>query len=115
MRRRELLKATAVGTGLWVAGPCATRGAEPAETRVETDVLVVGGGTAGTIAAIQAGRAGASTLLANSALRVQASCMAMGQAAGAAAALVTHGQGGPHRVPLQKLKNLLVQHGAIVP
>jgi len=29
----------------------------------ETDVLVVGGGTAGTIAAIQAGRAGAKTLL----------------------------------------------------
>lgn len=63
MRRRELLKATAVGAGWWVAGPCATPGAEPAETRVETDVLVVGGGTAGTIAAIQAGRAGASTML----------------------------------------------------
>lgn len=36
--------------------------AEP-EVSDELDVLVVGGGTAGTIAAIQAGRAGASVLL----------------------------------------------------
>ena len=32
------------------------------EVTNEVDVLVVGGGTAGTIAAIQAGRAGAKTL-----------------------------------------------------
>ena len=63
MHRRELLKATAVGTGLWVAGPCGTRAAESVETRVETDVLVIGGGTAGTVAAIQAGRAGVRTML----------------------------------------------------
>ena len=31
--------------------------------RIETDILVVGGGTAGTIAAIQAGRAGCKTIL----------------------------------------------------
>ena len=30
--------------------------------RIETDILVVGGGTAGTIAAIQAGRAGCKTI-----------------------------------------------------
>jgi len=40
--------------------------ADPFETKknsIETDILVVGGGTAGTIAAIQAGRAGAETVL----------------------------------------------------
>lgn len=31
--------------------------------QIETDILVVGGGTAGTIAAIQAGRAGSKTIL----------------------------------------------------
>lgn len=63
MDRRELLKATALGAGLWAAGPPATRANEPATTSDETDVLVIGGGTAGTIAAIQAGRAGARTML----------------------------------------------------
>ena len=62
-----------------------------------------------------AGRSVSSDRLANSALRVQASCMAMGQAAGAAAALAVRGQCGPLDVPLEKLKSLLVQHGAIVP
>jgi flavin-dependent dehydrogenase len=37
--------------------------ASESEITHEVDVLVVGGGTAGTIAAIQAGRAGAKTLL----------------------------------------------------
>ena len=39
--------------------------ADKAELNIisETDVLIVGGGTAGTIAAIQAARAGAKTLL----------------------------------------------------
>ena len=60
------------------AGPAITSttdvvvGAETGEKQVatadgeitsEVDVLVVGGGTAGTITAIQAGRAGAKTLL----------------------------------------------------
>lgn len=63
MRRRDVFKATAVGTGLFVAGPLATRASVPVETRMETDVLVIGGGTAGTVAAIQAGRAGARTML----------------------------------------------------
>ena len=33
------------------------------EKAIKTDILVIGGGTAGTIAAIQAGRAGAKTIL----------------------------------------------------
>ncbi|MFQ3172951.1 MAG: heterodisulfide reductase subunit A-like polyferredoxin [Polaribacter sp.] len=34
-----------------------------AEKSITTDILVIGGGTAGAIAAIQAGRAGARTIL----------------------------------------------------
>ncbi len=63
MRRRELLKAAAAGTGLWVAGPHVASAGESAVTNAETDVLVIGGGTAGTVAAIQSGRAGARTML----------------------------------------------------
>jgi hypothetical protein len=53
--------------------------------------------------------------MANSALRVQASCMAMGQAAGAAAALAARQGCTPLAVPLAELKTLLRTHGAIVP
>ncbi|MGC9349018.1 MAG: FAD-dependent oxidoreductase [Anaerolineae bacterium] len=62
-----------------------------------------------------AGRSVSSDRLANSALRVEASCMAMGQAAGAAAALgVQHGV--PSRdVPLADIRDLLRAHNAIVP
>lgn len=38
----------------------------PVLRSVDTDVLVIGGGTAGTIAAIQAGRLGARTILVES-------------------------------------------------
>lgn len=38
-------------------------GAKESDLTQEVDVLVVGGGTAGNIAAIQAGRAGAKTLI----------------------------------------------------
>ncbi len=62
-----------------------------------------------------AGRSVCSDRLANSALRVQASCMAMGQAAGAAAALAVKGQCSPPEVPLAELKKLLRAHAAIVP
>lgn len=62
-----------------------------------------------------AGRCISSDRLANSALRVQASCMAMGQAAGAAAALAVAGMVTPLDVDLLALKALLRQHGAIVP
>ncbi len=62
-----------------------------------------------------AGRSISSDRLANSALRVQASCMAMGQAAGAAAALATGQSTTPSAVPLKDLRAVLARHGAIVP
>jgi FAD dependent oxidoreductase/FAD binding domain len=64
---------------------------------------------------IVAGRCVSSDRLANSGLRVQASCMAMGQAAGAAAALAVTGNTTPLKVPLTELRTLLAKHGAIVP
>ena len=64
---------------------------------------------------LAAGRVIASDKKAHSALRVEASCMAMGQAVGAAAALGAQ-RGMPSRdVPLAELRALLRQHGAIVP
>ncbi|GAA4439831.1 FAD-dependent oxidoreductase [Ravibacter arvi] len=62
-----------------------------------------------------AGRCLSSDRLANSALRVQASCMGMGQAAAAAAALACASGKTPLEVPHADLKNLLETHGAIVP
>lgn len=62
-----------------------------------------------------AGRCISSDRLANSALRVQASCMAMGQAAGAAAALAAKSGVTPLRVPLGELRKLLDKYNAIVP
>ena len=62
-----------------------------------------------------AGRSVSSDRLANSALRVQASCMGMGQAAGAAAALAVQRKTTPMNVPLEDLRGLLREHGAIVP
>jgi hypothetical protein len=62
-----------------------------------------------------AGRCVSSDRLANSALRVEASCMAMGQAVGAAAALGVK-RGIPSRgVPLEDIRALLSRHGAVVP
>lgn len=62
-----------------------------------------------------AGRCLSSDRLANSALRVQASCMVMGQAAGAAAALAARSGKTPWQVPLEEIRRTLVAHGAIVP
>ncbi|MBN2452313.1 MAG: FAD-dependent oxidoreductase [Lentisphaeria bacterium] len=62
-----------------------------------------------------AGRCVSSDRLANSGLRVQASCMAMGQAAGAAAALAARSRTTPLEVPLGEIRDLLAGHGAIVP
>lgn len=62
-----------------------------------------------------AGRSVSSDRLANSALRVQAPCMAMGQAAGAAAALAVRNNTTPLEVPLKTIRELLNAHGAIVP
>ncbi len=62
-----------------------------------------------------AGRSVSSDRLANSALRVQASCMAMGQAAGAAAALASQRGTTPLAVAFNELTALLRKHGATVP
>ncbi len=62
-----------------------------------------------------AGRCVSSDRLANSGLRVQASCMGMGQAAGAAAALAAKSGKTPLEVPLREIHDLLRAHGAIVP
>ncbi|MDA3926742.1 MAG: FAD-dependent oxidoreductase [Kiritimatiellae bacterium] len=62
-----------------------------------------------------AGRCLSSDRLANSALRVQATCMATGQAAGAAAALAAKQGVTPGEVPIEEIKALLRTSGAIVP
>ena len=53
--------------------------------------------------------------MANSALRVQASSMGMGQAAAAAAVLANNLGVSPHDVPIEDLKKLLRNHGGILP
>lgn len=62
-----------------------------------------------------AGRCASSDQLANSALRVQASCMAMGQAAGATATLAVQENTTPIKVPLKDIHGMLRNHGAIIP
>lgn len=64
---------------------------------------------------IVAGRCVSSDRMANSALRVQASCMAMGQVAGATAALATRLNKTPMDIPIDTIKSLLSDHKAIVP
>jgi hypothetical protein len=64
---------------------------------------------------IVAGRCVSSDRLANSGLRVQAPCMAMGQAAGVAAALAVRKKTTPHKVPLKDIRKMLLSNGAIVP
>jgi hypothetical protein len=64
---------------------------------------------------IVAGRCLSSDRLANSALRVQATCMATGQAAGALAALCAATNCDPRDVPYATLCDLLRANGAIVP
>ena len=62
-----------------------------------------------------AGRCVSSDRMANSALRVQASCMGMGQAAAVTAVLANKYGTTPAEVPINDIKQLLVKHGAIVP
>ena len=62
-----------------------------------------------------AGRAVSSDQDANSALRVQASCMSMGQAAGAVAALAARRGVDPRAVDVAEAKSALRAMGAIVP
>ena len=62
-----------------------------------------------------AGRCLSSDRLANSAARVQASCMGMGQAAACTAVLAAKSSITPKEVPLGEIHSLLREHGAIVP
>lgn len=64
---------------------------------------------------IVAGRCVSSDRLANSGLRVQASCMAMGQAAGATASIAAKKGTTPLEIPLTEIHKLLRKHGAIIP
>jgi hypothetical protein len=64
---------------------------------------------------IVAGRCVSSDRLANSGLRVQASCMGMGQAAGVAATLAAKAGTSPLDVPLSEIYAMLRQHGQILP
>jgi len=62
-----------------------------------------------------AGRCVSSDRMANSALRVQASCMGMGQAAAVTAVLASKKGSTPAEVPIGDIKQLLKEHSAIVP
>jgi hypothetical protein len=62
-----------------------------------------------------AGRCISSDRLANSGLRVQASCMGMGQAAGAAASLASKLKTSPLKVPISQIKSLIAANSGIVP
>ena len=62
-----------------------------------------------------AGRAVSSDRVANSGLRVEAACMAMGQVAGEAAAFAAQAGVSPLELPLSELKKRLEKSGAIVP
>ncbi|MFO7899910.1 MAG: FAD-dependent oxidoreductase [Planctomycetota bacterium] len=64
---------------------------------------------------IVAGRAIAGDRLANSAYRVQATCMATGQAAGAMAALAAERDCDAEALPMPDIHDLLREHGAIIP
>lgn len=70
---------------------------------------------AGSRNLLVAGRCISSDRLANSALRVQATCMAVGQAAGAMAALAAHTGAEAGQLPLEDVRALLAEHGAVVP
>jgi hypothetical protein len=70
---------------------------------------------AGSRFLLVAGRCLASDREANSALRVECPCMAMGQAAGAMAALSARSGVDPADLPLAEVHDLLRAHGAIIP
>lgn len=64
---------------------------------------------------IVAGRCLSSEREANSALRVECPCMAMGQAAGAMATLSARTGLDPEALPMAEIRALLRKHGAVVP
>jgi len=69
----------------------------------------------GSTRLIVAGRCVSSDREANSALRVQASCMAMGQVAGAVAAVAAQKNVTPLDVSLPAVRAVLREHGAVIP
>ncbi len=70
---------------------------------------------AGSRLLIVAGRCLSSDREANSALRVECPCMAMGQAAGAMAALGARSGIDPGELPMADIYEILRAHGAIIP
>ena len=70
---------------------------------------------AGSRFLIVAGRCIASDREANSAIRVECPCMAMGQAAGAMAVLSARTGVDPEEIPLKDIYALLREHSAVVP
>ena len=64
---------------------------------------------------IAAGRHVGSDRLANSALRIQASCMAMGQVAGAACAVSIRNSCPISEVDINQVRTILSENGAILP
>ena len=64
---------------------------------------------------MMAGRCVSSDRETNSSLRVKASCMAMGQAAGTAAAIAVRDGVDAAQVPAEKVKRALDENGAIIP
>lgn len=69
----------------------------------------------GSEALLAAGRIIASDRMANSAVRIQATCMATGQAAGAISALCKRHNVSIDELDISLLRQELVKHGAIVP
>lgn len=70
---------------------------------------------AGSCNLLVAGRCVSSDRETNSAIRVKASCMAMGQAVGAAAYAAVRGGRAPRSVPADEVKDILERSGAVVP
>lgn len=70
---------------------------------------------AGSRRLLAAGRIADGDRRANSSFRVEAPCMAMGQAVGAAAVLAVRGGCDVHEVPTDDLRTMLEEHGAVVP
>ena len=64
---------------------------------------------------LAAGRIIGSDRMANSALRIQATCMATGQAAGVLAALSDQYHGNISNIPMEKVRQILQKNGAILP
>ena len=64
---------------------------------------------------MMAGRCVSSDRETNSSLRVKASCMAMGQAAGTAAAIAVRDRADARLVSAEEVKQTLDKNGAIIP